>query len=366
MEQSSNHTFFQEEKGVDLMVIIRKLWQKRKVLYKTCGISILIGLIIAFSIPKEYTVEVTLSPETMQSGSNSLTGMAAMVGLSGISYNGDGDALNITLFPDILSSDPFTLELYSMLVKPEDAEEPLPLSEYMDNQRKPWWIWILNLPRKVVDGIVFLFSKEEIGEGELNPFKLNEKETLKLEAIKKAMSANVNLKTGVTTITVVMQDAVVAATVADCVVMKLQDYITTYRTKKAIEDCAYWEKLYKERQQEYYDAQQRYADYVDENKSLYTQKSKVEGERLQNEMNLAYQVYNQMAQQLQLSKGKIQEAKPVFAIVNPATVPVKASAPKKVVLLVGCIFVAFLGAAGWILLGEEFWKKLKEALIENK
>lgn len=46
------------------------------------------------------------------------------------------------------------------------------------------------------------------------------------------MEANVDKKTGVTTITVTMQDAEVAATVADSVVVKLQDYVTAYRTKK--------------------------------------------------------------------------------------------------------------------------------------
>lgn len=90
-----------------------------------------------------------------------------------------------------------------------------------------------------------------------------------------------------------MQDPEVAAAVADSVVAKLQDYVTAYRTKKAAGDCEYWEKLYKEKQTEYYEAQQKYANYVDENKNLFTQRSKIEGERLQNEMNLAFQIYNQ-------------------------------------------------------------------------
>ena len=156
-----------------------------------------------------------------------------------------------------------------------------------------------------------------------------------------------------------------ASIVADSVVRKLQDYITAYRTKKAIEDCAYWEKLYHERQSEYYAAQQVYARYVDENKSLYTEKSKVEGSRLQNDMNLAYQVYNQMAQQLQLAQGKIQEAKPVFAVVNPATVPVKPAGPRKLVILVGFLFLFFCAESAWILFGEEAWKKLRASLKES-
>ena len=337
------------EQEIDLLELAKKLWQRRKTFYKAFGIAVVVALVIAFSLPKQYGVTVTLSPE---SGENSTGG-----NLGG----SETDALNITLFPDILSSNPFALELYGMPVTVEDDDESvtLPLNEYMETQRKPWWGWLMSLPGKAVGGILSLFKDEEEGGRALDPFRLSEEETLKLEAIKESMSASVDKKTGVTTITVTLQDPLVAATVADSVVSKLQEYVTDYRTRKAIDDCAYWEKLFRERQDEYYTAQQAYATYVDENKGLYTQKSKVEGERLQNDMQLAYQVYSQTAQQLQLVRGKIQEAKPVFAVVNPATVPIKASSPRKLVILVGVVFLAFCVTAGWILFGEDIWSKLR-------
>lgn len=207
---------------------------------------------------------------------------------------------------------------------------------------------------------LFSDEKEESGERTIDPFRLTKIEAGKLKGIKGAMTATVDKKTGITTVTVTFQDPVVAACVADSVVRKLQDYVTDYRTRKATEDCAYWEKLYKERQQEYYEAQQRYAAYMDENKSLYTQKSKMEAERLQNDMTLAYQVYNQMAQQLQLARGKVQEAKPVFAVVEPATVPLQPAGPGKKMILIAFVFLALVGTAGWVLFGEELWKQLKE------
>ena len=352
-----------EEQEIDLLELAKKLWLRRKAFYKVCGIAVIVALVVAFSLPKEYTVTVTLSPESGESGTGSLGGLASMMGMS-LGSGSSADALNITLFPDILSSNPFALELYEMPVTVEDEEnggtKQIPLNEYMVSQRQPWWSWIMGLPGKAIGGILSLFKeKEEGGERTRDPFRLSLAETARLGAIKGSMSASVDKKTGVTTITVTLQDPVVTATVADSVVRKLQDYVTDYRTRKAIDDCAYWEKLYEDRQEEYYKAQQKYATYVDENKGLYTQKSKVEGERLQNDMNLAYQVYSQTAQQLQLVRGKVQEAKPVFAVVNPATVPIKASGPRKMMILVGFVFLAFCGTAGWILFGEDAWKNLK-------
>ena len=241
------------DQEIDLLELARKLWLSRKTFYKFCGIAVLVALVVAFSIPKEYTVTVTLSPESGESSTGgNLGGIASMMGVT--LGGSETDALNITLFPDILSSNPFALELYGMPVPVEDGEETtsMPLNEYMESQSQPWWGWLMSLPGKAVGGLLSLFKDEEEGSAELNPFRLSVKETGKLEAIKKSMSANVDKKTGVTTLTVTLQDPLVAATVADSVVCKLQDYVTDYRTRKAIDDCAYWEKLYRERQSEYY------------------------------------------------------------------------------------------------------------------
>lgn len=365
MENSENRQL-REEQEIDLLELAKKLWKRRKTFYKALGGALVVGLVIAFSIPKEYSVTVTLAAESIRRTSSSLASMASMMGLSDFTGSGDRDALNILLFPDILASDPFALELYDMPVKPAESDSVMALNEYMSSAKRPWWSSIMGLPGKIIGGITSLFSSNKGNEATvdtINPFRLTPKEAGKLGAIKGAMAANVDKKTGITTVTVTMQDAVVAATVADSVVMKLQEYVTVYRTKKAAVDCDYWEKLYKEKQKDYYEAQQRYANYVDENKSLFTQRSKIEGERLQNEMNLAYQMYNQMATQLQMAQGKLQEAKPVFAVVQPATVPLKPSAPRKMVILVGCLFLAFVGTAGWILFGEDIWKKMKNNAI---
>ena len=216
-----------EEQEIDLLELAQKLWRRRKSFYKTCGIAVVVALVVAFSIPKEYAVTVTLSPESGESSGSNLGGIASMMGVN--LGSGDGaDALNITLFPDILSSNPFALELYGMPVTVEDGEEitSMPLNEYMESQSKPWWGWLMSLPGKAVGGILSLFKDEEEGSAALNPFRLSKEETLKLEAIKKSMSATVDKKTGITTITVTLQDPLVAATVADSVVRKLQDYVT--------------------------------------------------------------------------------------------------------------------------------------------
>ena len=61
-------------------------------------------------------------------------------------------------------------------------------------------------------------------------------------------------------------------------------------------------------------------------------------ERLKNEMTLTFNVYNTLAQKQEQDKLRVQEQTPVYTIIEPATVPLKASAPKKVLILIGCMF----------------------------
>ncbi len=46
----------EQEEGIDLMELARKLWNARKRLLKWCCIGALVGIVVAFSIPKVYSV----------------------------------------------------------------------------------------------------------------------------------------------------------------------------------------------------------------------------------------------------------------------------------------------------------------------
>ena len=172
--------------------------------------------------------------------------------------------------------------------------------------------------------------------------------------------ASVDKKTSMTSVAVTLQEPRVAAVVADSVVKKLQEYIIDYRTSKAKEDCIYLEKLFKERQQEYYAAQQKYADYLDSHDNIILQSVRSEQERLQNDMSLAYQIYSQVASQLQVSRAKVQEEKPVFAVIEPAVVPLTPSGTDKKICVLAFIFLSVCIVIFWHLLGKDFLNKFKE------
>lgn len=357
MEENKNYTSptpetENDEFEIDWMDLLRRIIAIRKTLYKAAGIGLVLGIIIALSTPKQYTVSVTLAPEMgSDSKSGGLASLASSFLGSGGNLGSSPDALNAALSSEIVSSTPFLLELFDTRVQTLDGELDTTLVAYLDEQRGSWMGTVLAAPGMAIGFVKGLFAEETDTVATLNPFQLTKKESQKVEALRKNILAEIDKKTGITTLSVTLQDSKVTAMVADSVVAKLQQYIINYRIAKAKEDCAYLEQLYKERQQEYYKAQQRYAQYVDANKSLVLQSVRTEQERLQNDMNLAFQVYSQVAQQLQVARAKIQEEKPVFAVVEPATVPLQASNSRKMVVI-GMVFLALVGTAGWKLFGE--------------
>lgn len=351
-----------DELEIDWMEILRKIIAIRKTLYKAAGVGLVLGIIIALSIPKQYTVTVTLSPE--MGGDKASGGLASLASsfLGGGATSSSSDALNVTLAPDIVASTPFILELFNTRVQTLDGKLDTTLVAYLDEQKSPWFSYIIKAPGMAIEAIKSLFVEETDTTAILNPFQLTEEEYQKVEDLRKVITANVDKKTAMTTITVTLQDPKVTAIIADSVVGKLQQYIVDYRIKKAKEDCAYLEELYKERQKEYYQAQSKYAHYFDTNRNIAFQSVRAEQERLQNDMNLAYQVYSQVAQQLQVARAKIQEEKPVFAVVEPATVPLQPSGTSRKVILVGIVFLAVCCTAAWKLLGQEYWQQLKSKI----
>ena len=361
-QKQNNHN--DEEIEIDLIGILRKIIGIRKTIYKAAGIGLVVGIIVAISIPKQYTVGVTLSPEMGGSKGGGLSGLAASFLGSGVYMNEGTDALNASLSADIVSSTPFLLELSTMKI-PALEGETMTLNVYLDEESSPWWSYVIGLPGMVIGGVKSLFTEEESesvpsDKANLGTIELSKKESEKIEALKKKILASVDKKTSMTTVSVTLQNPKVAAVVADSVVRKLQEYIIDYRTTKAKEDCLYLERLFKERQQEYYDAQKKYADYMDSHDNIILQSVRAEQERLQNDMSLAYQVYSQVANQLQVARAKVQEEKPVFAVVEPAVIPLYPSGTSRKIYVLAFIFLSVCIVISWKLFGEDILNKFKE------
>lgn len=356
-QTQQQHTAGQDE--IDLIELAQRLWRERRMIMRWCIAGAVAGLVIAFSIPKEYTVTVKLAPETQRNNTSRRFG--ALSAMAGINMNSESaDAVSPDLYPDIVQSVPFMTELFGVEVTDRKGRTTMPLSEYVAGElRSPWWSAILRVPFKVLGWFVDLFAEEEEGGGPTDPFRLTREEDAIVRTLQERIATEVDKNTFVVSLSVTMQDPLIAATLTDTVMSNLQRHITQYRTDKARNDLAFTQRLFDEAQRKYYDAQQRYARYVDQNQALSRRSFRTEEERLQNEMSLAYGIYNQTAQQLQAARAKVQESTPVYAVVQPASVPLKPSKPSKLLLLAAAVFLAAAAASAWILFAKDFLAEFK-------
>lgn len=353
----------QEEQEIDLLELALKIWAERKFILKFCSYAVLVGLIVAFSIPKEYTATATIAPEMSDGKSGgSLSSLAAMAGIN-MNASSGADAIYPDLYPDIIASTPFITELFDVPVESLNAEIDTTVYGYLnDYQRAPWWSTVTSAPFKALGWVISLFNdNEESGDkAKLDPFHLTKEEASVVKVLSQRISVSVDKKTGLTTLSVTMQDARIAACLTDAVMTKLQNYVVEYRTNKARKDFQFQQTLFERKKKEYEKAQEEYAKFADANKNIILLSYRAEQERLENEMRLAYQVYTSVAQQLQMAEAKVQEITPVYTILEPATIPIRASKPNKFIILISFVFLTGVGCMGWILWGCKVLDSLRK------
>ncbi len=342
------------EQEIDLVELAGEIWGKRRFLLKICGIAAVVALIVAFSIPKEFTTTATLAPEAQEANKmGNLGGLAAMAGIN-LNTPVGADAISPTLYPDVVQSNPFMIELLPVNVSDKKGNFTGTLYEYMDEKQKTvWWGYIIQAPFKLL-GFITSFGSDEEESDRIDPFALTKEQDELLKDLKERILIAVDKKTMIITVSVKMQDPLISAQIAEVVIENLQSYITDYRTRKAKQDLVFTEKVFEDARKAYYDAQQTYARFEDANRNIATASYRTEQERLRNEMTLAFNVYNTLAQKLEQDKLRVQEQTPVYTIIQPPTVPIKASSPKKRLILVGFIFLGLFGGIGWMFVRKAF------------
>lgn len=361
--------------------IIDTLWAKRKYYFITIPLGIAIALVYSMSLPKFYQVKVKLAPELSNSLGNGggLSNIMKTLGMSRSSSNNqEGDAILPNLYPDLLTSQVFLVSLFDIPVVSKDGSIQTTYYEYLSkHQKSPWWAGAV----KAIKDLMPSFGDDEEAPvtnnnqanvkeagnpvNPINPTALNSKQEGIAKAIAGKIVCDVDKKTYVITITVTDQDPVICATVADSTCQRLQEFITDYRTKKARIEYEHLLEETDKAQRDFELAKQNVADFNDANWDLVDADYLLERQTLQNEMQMRFSAYSTMYQQLLMARTKVDEAKPVFTVLDGANVPLKPAGPQKKKILMVFVFLSFVVQTLWILYREQKRKK-KEKRIEQK
>lgn len=331
---------------IDIVSLIRKVLEKKRQLAIVFAVSAVVGIIVALATPKAYTAEVILAPEVVSGGINSPESLVDMASSFGIDLGAKSsiDAIYPEIYPIVFASNNFILDLFDVKVSLLESGITKTYRQHIEQDSPtPFWrypmIWIAQL---------FTEPDQKAG-GSIDIFHLTKKEEGVVKAIRSNIACIVDKKTNVITINVTDYDSQVAAIVADTLQNRLQEYIITYRTKKAKHDLAYYQKLAKDSKQEFDEAQKKYTSYCDGH--MGTTLAAVESRRveLENEMQAKFNVYTQMNVQVQQSKAKVQENTPVFTLIQTSTVPNRASSMPRSFIVLMFVILGMTANVLWVL-----------------
>jgi len=356
---SENEYIEQEESSIDFGQIFAALKKYKRLYYKVLSIVFVVACIYTLGLRNYYTCEVKLSPE-LSTKSGRTSGLAALASQFGMNLGSNmmaTEALFPMVYPELMNSVDFKASLFNVPIHKKDSTRIISYYDYLAyEQKQSWWGVAISAPFKLLGELIG--TKDTIDQHKVNPFMLTKEQSEIVKVIDKKVVCDVDKKTMVITINVTDQDPLICATIADSVQRRLQNFITDYRTKKAKVDLEYNRKLFKEAKARYDKARQLYASYSDANQDMILQSYKTKLIDLENEMQLQFNNYNAVAQQLQLAEAKVQEDTPAFTTLQSATVPVKKAGPGRAKMVLVFLFLAFLGTTVYILNKENQLKPL--------
>ncbi len=356
------HTINNDE--IDLLELAKTLWDGRIKILKYIVTAGVIGIFIAILTPKEYVASISMIPESSQSGSN-LGGLSSLASFAGLNLDigNSGETMTPQVYPQIVTSVPFQLELMNIPFKFSDVDHPVSLMEYYSKIAKPGVLklireYTIGLPGLIVS-IISSTNEDQvlssnkatskatsINEGNL--IYISDEQAGVCGIIGQKVTLTIDAKQGLFILKSAFHQPLLSAQVAEKARELLQKYITRYKIEKAKDQLTFIEERYLEKKKEYIKIQEQLARFRDQNKNVISALVKTDEERLQSEFNIAMNVFNELAKQLEQAKIKVKEVTPVFLILEPVIIPREKSKPNKVKIVFIWLFLGGILGIGSI------------------
>ena len=358
MQKNNTDTSQQpEEREIDLIDLIRKLWLERMFILKVTGVFILLGLLTALTGAKEYTASCQFVPQTSKNANNS--SMARLASLAGINMGSlatGEQLLSPLVYPNVLNSIAFKRDLLQTQIRINGEEEPITLLTYLSDKKYRKFSltgtilkYTVGLPGLIVHAIKGEPEEQETIADE-SFVVLTKEEYTAVRALESVIGIEVEEKKGYIALSAQMPAPYAAAQVAESALELLQKYITEFKDDKVQSNLEFIQERYDELKKEYEEIQEQRAAYKDANQGISTSRARTNLEKLDNQYNLAYSIYSEMATQLEQAKIQVKETTPILTVIDPVSMPIKPSKPRKMMILVGFTFLGGVAACGYVLI----------------
>jgi hypothetical protein len=360
-----------EDDEIDLIAISKTFWKERSILVKSIVLFSILGFFVAILSPNEYVAKTVMVPQVAdgQSKLGGLGGLAAIAGIN-LSTGSTGSELSPTIYPQIVSSIPFQLELMNTPLNFSGSVNPITLYDYYTRERKKSFLgyikkYTIGLPETIIASVGGkTIEKTIIRSAPNQPIQLTKKQLDVRNILSRLISLEVNAKDGYLTLSTIMEEPGPAAQLAQRAQELLQQYIIEFKIMKTKANLVFVQQRYDEVAKEYNKAQQCLASFKDKNRGLSSAIAGTDQEKLASQYNLLSGIYSELAKQLEQAKIQVKQDTPVFTIIEPVSIPTERSKPQRSLILLIWVFLG--GVSGTVIIfGKQYLVSMKKKWKEK-
>lgn len=352
---------YEDDQVIDIIGIIKDLWNHRKFIIIVTTVCFVLGMLYFLGSERVYYSEAKLMPETGSEFSQLGQIFQQAENIFGIQRRGEDEGIGVAMYPYIVESIPFQIELMQKEVFFGDLSRRITIYEYFTEHYKPspvnrfndfLWNITLGLPNTLQNIFNSLGrSSDEVPESiDFSQFRNFEEPTFlpgSVRAVANSVSDYISVQrepqSGLVIVGVALPDPIASTEMVILVKNLLQEYVIAFRTEKAISNLLFIEEQFEEAKINFEVLQDSLAKFQDRNINPARQSLVIQQDRLQFEVEMAFSLYSNIGRRYQEAKIKVQEETPIFRVHEPATVPARPSEPRLERILLGSLFVGFLG-----------------------
>jgi hypothetical protein len=363
----------------DLFKIVFTALKKSKKIILVVFICILVLFTLDYTLsPIEFESKATVMVEQQSSTNN--TTVSSLLGLSNNTNSLSNSILGPEMYAELFKSQVFLNEIIqSKIPISQESKDSITLEEFFSsgeslsfyqkiknpkeffNNKNPYTFnpktkIKSNLSTSNLEDSVIVkknINPELIFSNQIPPIvQIDNKKAAVLAIMKKRIRLEIKDKN--VTVYTKMPNAFQSAVVGKAVLENLLRYITAFKTHKQLSQIEFLEKRVIDSEERYKKAQQNFAGYKDITLGIILQSAQTREQILNNELTIAFNIYNQFTVQLEQARVDLKKETPYFSILEPISIPSAQIEPSLTAFLVK-YFAIFIGTVFLIFLYKIFF-----------
>ena len=371
MNKKQNSLGDSAEDNIDFLKVAKIIWAHRRLIIKIIGLFCILGLFISILTPKTYTASSTFVPQVEGAGKGgNLGGLASLAGIN-LSSLANTSEIPPSLYPKIINSVSFKRTL---LATPINVKSYNIQTTYGEFYEEYYSSGALSVVHKYTIGLPqFLWSTIKTESNYKDPdtigsdsalIKLTKKEVEHFNRLENQIQVIPNDQEGTVELSFEMPEALMSAEMAQATVKLLQQEVIAFKIQNAKEQLKYTQEQFDQKKEDFRKVQQELALFRDRNQNISSAVALNKLKSLEAEYNFAFNIYTEMAKQLEQTKIQVSKNTPVFSIINPVSIPVKASAPNRILIVIVFTCLGMIFALGYVFF-IEYYKIFKQKWLNE-